>query len=238
MAVAVIEIVIAAGKISLPDRFCLYAQIIGVTALFLLKDRVNWKHLLITSAILLPLNIVLTIHAFYILGNGNGFNVENLFHLLQPGMFFEYFKMSPVSCIMQILTAFIAAMLPAAIAFTAAKSIQFRNRKFLKTVMISGIVLTLFSCVPIYEIGAIFTELYRSHQNRDLSPETLKKYGIKSFDTDQNEISATLRILFSFFIKNAITEEMQAMTAKTSTNNLNVNTEKATANNTKNTFHN
>ena len=191
MAVAVIEIVIAAGKISLPDRFCLYAQIIGVTALFLLKDRVNWKHLLITSAILLPLNIVLTIHAFYILGNGNGFNVENLFHLLQPGMFFEYFKMSPVSCIMQILTAFIAAMLPAAIAFTAAKSIQFRNRKILKTVMISGIVLTLFSCVPIYEISAIFTELYRSRQNRDLSPETLKKYGIKSFDTDQNEISAT-----------------------------------------------
>ena len=190
-AVVIVEIAIATGKTVLPDRFCLYAQIAAVTSFFLLKEKVNWKHLLIISALLLPLNTILMIHAFYILGNGNGFNVINLFHLLQPGMFFEYFKMSPGICIMQILTAFIAAIIPAAVAITAKKSIRFSNRKILKIMMISSIILTVLSCIPVYEIGAIFSELYHSRQNNDLSPETLAKYGIKSSDTDQNEITAT-----------------------------------------------
>ncbi len=190
-AAAIIEIALAIGKIPLPDRFCFYAQIIGVTSFFLLKDKVNWKHLLITSAILLPLNTILTIHAFYILGNGNGFNVENLFHLLQPGMFSEYFKMSPVACIIQIITAFIAAIIPAAIAMTAKKYLRISHRKSLKILMTACAVLTVISCIPVYEIGRIFAELHNSRGTSGLTPETLAKYGIKAFDTDKNEITAT-----------------------------------------------
>ena len=194
-AVVIIEAAIAIGEITLPDRFCLYFQIAAVTAWFFLKPKVNRKHQALIFLLLLLPNTILTIHAFYLLGNGRGFNIENLYHILSPGMFYEYFKMAPLKCITVIANAITAVLLPGTVAAIIKNSTSGGDkvqhyRKHLQIIAVASSIMAVCCYIPFYETAEIFAGLLNTARATDISPEALAEHGIKSCDIDEQDIKA------------------------------------------------
>lgn len=195
-AVVIFEIIIAYYDIPAFDRFCIYLQTAALTALFMVSgNRLRYRATFLV--LLFPFNTLLVIHSSFLIGNGNGFNVENLYHILQVNMFAEYFKMAPQTCIIQCITALLATLYPvtAAVIFSDSPLLQkkFGNRSKRFKLFSAGIffILSAVCFVPLYEGIELLDNLIRSRTVSSFSPEQLAKLGIKYSENNDNDVRAT-----------------------------------------------
>ena len=194
-AVVIFEIIIAFCHIPAFDRFCIYLQTAALTALFMVSGA-KFRYRAAALVLLFPFNTLLVVHSSFLIGNGNGFNVENLYHLLQVNMFAEYFKMAPQTCIIQCLTALLATLFPvaSAVIFSDSPLLQKifgnRSKRFKIFSAVIFFILSTSCCIPLYEGFELLADLHRSRTISSFSPEDLAKFGIKYSENNDDEVRA------------------------------------------------
>ena len=98
------------------DRFCYYFIITTLIPLYsLIRKRTG--NLLLLSVLLVLIISILMFHTAFCVGNGYGFSVENLINLMSAGTLFEFFLLSPESCILTIFLTLFFVVLAMGIAF-------------------------------------------------------------------------------------------------------------------------
>ena len=93
------------------NRFSVYSIIVLQTVLFALF-RKNKKTLIFYTHFLLVIVSITIFHTVFLIGNGNGFSLENIMHLISTTTIIEFFKLSPLTYIaVLILIVFITVII-------------------------------------------------------------------------------------------------------------------------------
>ena len=165
----------------LQDRICVISMIVLFFSLHLLKIRFRGLKLVFFFIFTGIMGLILTVHTGYLLGNGQGFSLENCIHIFNRHMFLEFVKMSPGWSVLLILQVLLFPVIILSSAFLLYWSVRPLPRsKYVRIIgwIVAGTAMMLMFVFfyPAYEIKSFFRAYEYVELNKTVSSATGLKY--------------------------------------------------------------
>lgn len=176
------------------DRFCYYFIIAAIVPLYALIHKKS-KNLLLLFLVLLLIMSVLMFHVAFCVGNGYGFSVENLINLMSTDTLYEFFLLSPESCILVTVLIIVFSVMAMSLAFLVFWSLRpfprnLNNLIITITVFGISIFFIIYFCYPLQDISRVYN-LYRSAEKfLNYDKEFYREHGVQVTPLDDKFIEA------------------------------------------------
>ena len=179
----------------LQNRFSIYAIIVLQTVLFALlrKSKIT---LLFYSSVLLFIVSITTFHTAFLIGNGNGFSLENIMHLVSITTIMEFFKLSPFTYIAILMLIIFFTVIILGISFIIYWSFRpFPKNKMNIAILILFMLISSYTFFyfshPIRDLKKILIFYVQSDKYKNCDKEFFLNLGIKTTMLDNHLIQAT-----------------------------------------------